>query len=416
MEYWNSSLKRLISHFFLVTPRVANIIFTLFFAPLFFKLWGDEYSIYITVSMLGGFAAIVAQPVIVRYYQANHYELTIAAALIAFVFLYAVFMSVPVGFYLYRLDNLGESLFSGILFPLVTGALLIARSSYFRYERQKVSALCETMFLITKIPLGYLLAYSEILKNVNSYILYFVFCCCVEVLVLAAYASDSSRLSRSSIMNLGNIFSQKYQVMALVAAIAIVDVLLGNLDRVMLTAFRSPNDLILYSFSLTVATVLYVLPAQINTQSQGKYHHLRSDEDAWQLIGKNMSDLALVAVLPCFIYFILGEWLTTLWLGRVLDLHVLQNVYKCSCVLMVGAVLNSFCGPFSNYLQSRGRFGWVCTSTALSVMVFFALLLFAIQMPEIIYIAVAATLTHLFKFMLICMVALKQRSRERTVL
>lgn len=409
----SSEIKRLAGYLLLVAPRAANVFLTLVIAPLFFKLWGAEYSFYVFVAALGGFASIVAQPTITRYYQSSVDRSSVSTALQAYALSYVVLVLPPLWIYLSSLNGSAEKLGAGLLFPLVTGGLLVARSSFYRFSQARFSAAVEVFFLVLKIPLGYLLATESIVPNVSGYVYYFAFCCLLEILVLARISAI--RFERKFFENqpIASFFRGGYRPFFQVAGIGLAEVLFGCLDRILLTSYNRHDDLVLYSFSLTAATLLYVLPTQINAQSQAQYFLLKDAARAWNLIRKNSVDLTVVTVVPYVVFLMAGEGLTTLWLARVLSASSIREVYICACALMAGAVANSMCGPLSNYLQSRARFSDVFLSTAACVPAFFIGLVVAIRMEGIVYIGLAASLAHFLKFILILFAALKERDRER---
>jgi O-antigen/teichoic acid export membrane protein len=396
-----ATYKRLIQSFLLVTPRVLNIVLTLLIAPLFFKLWGDDYSFYVTVTMAGSFASIVGQPVINRYYEYGSKYVSIGEALYAYFVAYFILIVPALGIYLWILDDSGAQMLSTVLFPLVIGALLVVRASYFKFSRQRQSALIETIFLIIKIPCGYALAYSSVIANVTTYTFYFALCCMIEVWVLVAYATDKSSIFSDSGQRIKNFYGSRFKRFAIGSAICFAEVLSGNIDRVMLSVFERSHDLVLYSFSLTAAAILYVLPSQINAQSQHKYFKLESKEHAWRLILRNWSDLAVVTIIPVVVFLYVGEWLTGLWLGRALTPDTILVVYHCSCVLMCGVVINCFCSPLINYLHALGHAHRVWIATTLSLIVFCIGLTVVIPNATITYVAIVASLSIFFKFLLI---------------
>lgn len=406
-------IKRFAEYLILVAPRAVNVFLTLVIAPLFFKRWGAEYSFYVSVAALGGFASIVAQPMIIRYYQSSVDRSSVSAALQAYALSYVALVLPPLWIYLSSLNGSAEKLGAGLLFPLVTGGLLVARSSFYRFSQARFSAAVEVFFLILKIPLGYLLASESIVPNVSAYVYYFALCCLIEILVLARLSAIRFERELFENQSIASFFRGGYRQFFQVAGIGLVEVLFGSLDRILLTSYSRLDDLVLYSFALTAATLLYVLPTQINAQSQAQYFLLKDSARAWNLIRKNSVDIATVTVLPYVVFLMVGEGLTTLWLSRVLGASSIQEVYMCACALMAGAVANSMCGPLSNYLQSRARFGDVFLSTAACVPAFFIGLVVVIRMEGIVYVGLAASSAHFLKFTLIFFAALKERDRER---
>lgn len=408
-----NEIKRLAGYLVLVAPRAANVILTLVIAPLFFKMWGAEYSFYVSVAALGGFASIVAQPTITRYYQSTIDRSSVSTALQAYALSYVALVLPPLWIYLSSLNESAANIGAGLLFPLVTGGLLVARSSFYKFSQARLSAAIEVFFLILKIPLGYILATESIVPNVSGYVYYFAFCCLLEILVLARLCAIRFEREVFENQTIASFFRGGYRQFFQVAGIGLAEVLFGSLDRILLTSYYRLDDLVLYSFSLTAATLLYVLPTQINSQSQAQYFLLKDPTSAWNLIRRNSVDIMIATILPYVVFLIAGEGLTNLWLGRVLSASSIREVYICACALMAGAVANSLCGPLSNYLQSRSRFGDVCLSTAACVPALFIGLVVAIRMEGVVYVGLTASSAYFLKFMLILLAALKERNRER---
>jgi len=400
--------RRLIASFFLSTPRVLNIALTLWIAPLFFKLWGDDYAFYLTVGIAASFASIVAQPVVNKYYERITGDTDVASALLAYFTAYLIALLPVLGIFALMQDSSPIQVLSIVLFPLFVGALLVVRASYIKFSRQRISAITEALFLVIKIPCGYLLAAIDILPNVTAYTFYFSVCCAVEVWVLLTFASDKTRMLSKCLQRVKVFYRSDPSRFLLSMAIVVTEVSFGNIDRIVLSSLHRPNDLVLYTFSLTAATVLYLLPSQINAQSLSVFYRLASEREAWRLILKNWLDLAVVTIVPFFIFLSFGKWAIDLWLGQVLTPEDILIVYQCTAVLMGAAVINCMCTPLINFLQSRGQFKQVWISTALSLVVFSCGLIVVVYGADIIYAAIVAAISQVSKFILVLKASYKQ--------
>jgi O-antigen/teichoic acid export membrane protein len=396
-------IKTIFSYTLFASPRVLNLLLTVFITPLFFQLWGDNYSYFIAVSALVGFSTVVSQPIIVRYFENDDTSVgvNVLDALVFYIVFYFFLVSIPLGIYLGTIGYSFLEILSGCLFPLAVGGVLVARSSYYKFDRVGIGALFEALFLLIKIPIGYGLTVVSLLTTVTEFVIYFEICCLFEVLVLLAFASDKVQFSMlKSLTGVFSVIARRYGNFAQLGMVHLTDALIGNLDRILLAAFQTPQNLILYSFSLTTTTLLYILPVQINMQSQRRYFEISSDSEVWKLIFQNMRELLFVTILPFLVFLIFGKTLLSIWLGKVVEVGGIESIFDAASVLMIGAVFNTLCGPLNNYLQSRGRFKVIYVTSTLSLATLTIGLLVAMMFNGFFYTAIVVSTMYSIKFLM----------------
>lgn len=393
-------------------PKVVNLLLVFIITPLFYKLWNESYSYYITIGVFAGFSTIVAQPVLLRYYEKRNEEesINLTVSIFAFLVLYVFLICVPLSCYLYKIGYSVEENVVCLLFPLTSGMLLLSRAKFYKLSKASEAAFYESVFLIIKIPIGYYLAVSSIITSVLQYAFYFEICCLLEVALLLFVRKEISVDIIESCRRASQLYTRRYYDLIKIIAVALTEVMFGNLDRFTLIATHRSNDLVLYSFALTAATLLYIIPTQINTQSQPMYYNCQNEDDVLHIIRRNIRDLLFVGFVPFTVFLVFGHQFVMLWLGEVIKQEDVTSVYVASVVLMAGAVLNTFCGPFYNYLQSRNKFNLIWSNTTLSTIVFIFLLLLSLNLDGILVIAIASAFSHIVKLGLIVNSVVKNRN------
>ena len=337
-------------------PKIMNLFFTVFLTPLFFKFWGESYSIYVVLLSLIGFSSVLAQPLLIGYYHNKNADFPNSINLVLATYFIFFFFILFFPFFLYLRSLNYEILFIilGTLLPLLSGGLLIVRASYYFHNKLVFNAMLEALFLLMKLPLGYLLITQYSLYEISNYLIYFEIVCFIEITTLVIFAKDSVSLNINSIFLYLKRNLREIKGLAILAAVVFCEVLIGNYDRLLLAHVGQKSNLIVYSFSLSAASVLYIVPAQINTQSQGNYIK-NVTKGVSILLKSDLISIFLVTAIPFTIFVLEGRWVIELWLGKVLENNQIEMVYKLSIIAMTGAILNSLSGPFNNYnISTRG--------------------------------------------------------------
>ena len=398
-------LRRIISYAILATPRFLNVAIAILFVPLMYQFWGDGYSLYVTVGALAGFATAFAQPMItLRYDKSEKLSgCSDTSFIIIFSCMYiAIFLPITLP-YLVWLNKSPMEAIAGSLFPLATGVLLLARSPLYKVNRARTISIIDTIFTIVKIPLGYYILKHFEMAQISLFVIFYEACCFLETVILLLFTRkkidpslsiirQSHKLMTTMLKRRGNLFH--------FASSHFLDVLLGTSDRLILASMTSPKNLVIYSFGLTVASGLHIVPFQINSQLQKKFFETTTLQEKKELIVRNVFELLTYLLLPLILFFFTGKIFLNFWLSETFTDFEINVIFQLSIVLMISAIFSILSVPFNHFLQSVHHFKTLHRNSFIATFLLISAIYFGFMLFGLLGAALASVAANCVKLTL----------------
>ena len=383
---------------FLITviPRLLHIGLSLLFVPLLYAHWGEAYALYVTAFALVGFAQIVGEPLQLIYYglQQDGFRRIFALLIVALASIYMVVLAPAILVYGIFIDTSLQALICFILLPLFSATQQFGKACLIHQNKIIVTSLLESVGLLVKFPLGYMLIKSGHLPFVTDYLLYFCGVSACEVLFSGwvVQSSHKSMFFVHSPPSVNQLFGQ-LRTFGQLSLLTFIVTVLGSIDRLWIAKIEHPENLIKYSFALSVAALFHIVPGQISLVYQPAYFKLRSGPEQISLLFKQVRDIAISSCLLFAVFLSLGEALLAIWLGDVLSEAELELVKSLAIILASGVVLNMLFIPIQQILIVRSHQLIIITLQTLTFLIFFMGLIYATHANSLLSFAYVTVIT-----------------------
>ena len=345
---------------FLITviPRLLHIGLSLLFVPLLYAHWGEAYALYVTALALVGFAQIVGEPLQLIYYglQQDGVRRIFALFVVALVSIYIVTLAPAMVAYGIFIEASLKATICFILLPLFSAAQQFGKACLIHHNKIIRTSLLESLGLLAKFPLGYMLIKAGYLPFATDYLFYFCGVSACEVLV-AGWVVKSSRKDISPVnsLSLVNQLFGRLRTFGQLSFLTFIVTVIGSIDRLWIAKMEHPENLIKYSFALSIAALFHIVPGQISLVYQPAYFKLISGPEQVSLLFRQVKDIAIYSCLLFAIFLVLGEVLLAIWLGNVLSAIELAQVKSLAIILASGVILNMLFMPIQQILIARSQ-------------------------------------------------------------
>ena len=190
----------------------------------------------------------------------------------------------------------------------------------------------------------------------TDYLFYFCGVSACEVLFAGWVVQSSNKdiFFVNSLSLVNQLFGQlrKFGQLSLLTFIVTV---IGSIDRLWIAKIEHPENLIKYSFALTIAALFHIVPGQIGLVYQPAYFKLRTGPEQVSLLFRQVRDIAIYSCLLFAVFLALGEVLLAIWLGHVLSEIELEQVKSLAIILASGVILNMLFAPIQQILIARSQ-------------------------------------------------------------
>jgi len=382
---------------FLVTvvPRVLHVLLSLLFIPLLYSFWGEDYSLYVTAFALVGFAQIIGEPLHLIYYELGELikRNTVVLFLIAMLLFYSFILAPVIFGYGAFIGAEPLTIICFVFLPLFSAAQQFAKACLIYHNRASSTAIIETVGLLLKFPVGYFLIQAGLLPTVQSYLLYFCFISLWEAFItgvlVRSLASTASRKHQEISLNFlfGRLctFGQLAMLTTLVS-------LLGNMDRLWIAKTEHPENLIKYSFALSVAALFHIVPGQIGMVYQPVYFRIKNANGQVALLFRQLRDITFFSGLLFVAFLVAGHHLLDFWLGRVLPAGDIDEIMSLALILILAVVLNMLFMPVQQIMIARSRQTFILAIQFATTLLMLGGLLYATQSSALLIFAIVVSL------------------------
>ena len=320
----------------------AHWPFSAFCSTFLYANWGEAYALYVTAFALVGFAQIVGEPLQLIYYglQQDGFRRIFALLIVVLASIYMVVLAPAILVYGIFIDTSLQALICFILLPLFSATQQLGKACLIHQNKIIVTSLLESVGLLVKFPLGYMLIKSGHLPFVTDYLLYFCGVSACEVLFSGwvVQSSHKGMFFVHSPPSVNQLFGQ-LRTFGQLSLLTFIVTVLGSIDRLWIAKIEHPENLIKYSFALSVAALFHIVPGQISLVYQPVYFKPRSGPEQISLLFKQVRDIAISSCLLFAVFLSLKKHLA-IWLGDVLSEIELELVKSLAIILASGVVLN----------------------------------------------------------------------------
>ena len=393
-------------------PRLVSISIAVLITPFLVTTFQEDYVSFIRLNIIGALVVVLTTPLqnIFSREAAKSSTKVFNSAIVGFVLIWT--LTTPLIFLLlvqYLQSTVAAV--SGTFLIASMGVISLARTALFRDGYGVYIPLIEALFLVCKFWFPIVIVRKYFNDEIEIFMALFVLFFILECLLFLFLIVNRGSKHNISISFFFQTMKQNLRLFLYGALVASIEALWGIGERVLTDYYLDHDDLITIVFSLTVASVVYIVPAQINSISFNYYFENWTNKKLFEKkIKSDLNKISLYALAYIGFLYTVGEFLISIWLSKDgISNQIRAQTFSVSLLLSIAAYFNAISGPFRSILIAAKREVYLLNINIF--IVFCATLAFFITAEDVFAVAQISIIAYLLR--LICYIMLTYDGYEK---